>query len=490
MSENIVKIKHLGIDFGSSSTAVVGFTDEFDTPILFDFKGDYCFRTAIAKLRENRTYLYSLDAINLRAEQRGAYLFHNDLKERIKDKHELAEQFLTELLTRIRDTECRGVRYDFSDLESVCYGHPEYLYRRGRADFIETMDRILPAVVKRVFGRKRVSIFGEGEPQLATVAYHISNSNKKGYPIERDEVILTLDLGGYTLDMALLKADDDGVLKQIKSDSCEVVPGGTGKHITEKICENIYTDYVFDDGVDRAKIALYTSGVADGVPLKYKSGGERISLRYTESAKGKIHDTITVTESAPNNQDKSYTVRVGEIYDTVARIVRDFLERCTDENDKKISHLLFTGGTSRIARMRDHVIEQIRPWLATNRNELHIDKYKESMVFIASSSVDRDSSYGWRADARIPLKAEYAVAYGAALVARDRGILKKGKMPRVEPTPEKGGLTREQEEHLRKRRIELKRIINELENGDIKSLDDIERKLKMLHEAMGKFPRD
>lgn len=490
MMEAIVRIKHLGIDFGSSSTAVVGFAEEFDTPILFDFNGDNYFRTAIAKLKENKTYLYSLDAINLKAEHRDDFIIHCDIKEKIKIKEELVRLYLTELLTRVKNTDCKGASYDFSSLESVCYGHPEYLYRRGKDDFMKMMSKLLPTVVKKVFGIRRVEIFGEGEPQLACVAYHIANMKRKDYPIERGEVILALDFGGYTLDMALLKADEDGVLKQIKSESCEVLPGGTGKTITNMICASVYTDEVFDDGVDRAKIALFTTGEVSGVHLKYKKCGESISLKYLESARGRIYDTVTVTEHRPNTADKSVSISVGEVYDSAAGIVKEFLERGTGEDSKKITHLLFTGGTSRIARMRDHVIEEIKPWLAPNRNELHIDRYEDTKVLVRASSVDRDA-YRWMSDARISLKAEYAVAYGAALVARDRDTLKKGMMPRQEDTTVKRtGFTKEQEEYLRKRRIELKRIINEIENGDIRTLDDAQSRLKALHEALGKFPRN
>ena len=312
---------------------------------------------------------------------------------------------------------------------------------------------------------------------------------RKDYPIERGEVILALDFGGYTLDMALLKADGDGVLKQIKSESCEVLPGGTGKTITNMICACVYADGVFDDGVDRAKVPLFSKGEASGVHLKYKKCGESISLKYVESAREKIYDTVTVTEHRPNTADKSVSISVGEVYDRAAEIVSDFLDKCTDDDSKKITHLFFTGGTSRIARMRDHVIEEIKPWLAPNRNELHIDRYEDTKVLVRASSVDRDA-YRWMSDARISLKAEYAVAYGAALVARNRSILKNGRMPRGDDSVKKAGMTKEQNDHLNRRRVELKRLINEIENSDIKTLDEVQKRLRALYEALGQFPRN
>ena len=485
--KNTVKIKHLGIDFGSSSTAVVGFAEEFDTPILFEFQGEYCFRTAIAKLKENKTYLYSLAAINIKPELRDSYLLHSDIKEKIKIKEELARLYLTELLTQIKNTERGGVKYDFSSLESVCYGYPEYLYRRGKDDFMKVMSRLVPTIVKKVFGSKTKTVFGEGEPQLATVAYHLTNMKKSDYPIERGELILTLDFGGYTLDMSLLKADDGGVLKQIKSESCEVLPGGTGKTITKMICESVYADEVFDDGVDRAKIALYTNGEVDGVHLKYKKCGEQISLKYIENARGRIYDTITVTEHRDGVKGESHSIKVGDVYDSAAGIVSGFLENGTDEDSKKISHLLFTGGTSRIARMRDCVIERIRRWLDVNRSELHIDRYDDTKVFIGSSAVDRDA-YGWRTEARVPLKAEYAVAYGAALVARDRDLLKNGRMPKQTVGTEAKGLAQKQRKYLEEKRTELKGILNEIRYGDIRTLDEVEARLERLYSELGTFP--
>ena len=57
-----IKMRYLGLDFGSSVTTVVGFDIE-GNPILFVPGGEPCFYSVIAKRRHCEEYIYFEEAL-------------------------------------------------------------------------------------------------------------------------------------------------------------------------------------------------------------------------------------------------------------------------------------------------------------------------------------------------------------------------------------------------------------------------------------------
>ncbi len=474
-----LKIKQLGLDFGSSVTTVVGFAEGVDFPILFNSGSSAYFYSAVAKERTNESYKFFTDAYDTDVKN---YIFFGNIKENVKEEREIVRLFLRRVMESVRDASAHfgTTVYDFSDLKTVCYGYPEYYIEEGRESYRRIMNAILPEIISEVFGRQRgeVAIIGVGEPQLAAVAYNWTRLGDAGYPVAKDDVMLTLDFGGHTLDMALIKVGVGGVLEQIKSGSCEINPKGTGKMITQTICRRVYKRAIYDNAVDAAKIKLFSEGRQDFVPLKYDSL-TKISLSYVTAADNEANDMIVVTERHGDGSMVTGYVNVGDIYDAAADYVKDFLKDAP-LGGKKIKHVLFTGGTARINRLRSYIVGAIEAWLLPTRNELLVDD--AGRATLAKASVMK---------CELALEAETAVALGAALIARDKKML-KSKRSAADPAPAAPSAPLPQVEHFGSIKARFAQAVMNLANTS--TLDAQQRKrlleeLRKIYEMMTKFPR-
>ena len=237
-----IKIKYLGLDFGSSVTTVVGF-DTDGNPILFVPGDKPCFYSAIAKRFSSDEYVYFEEVFE--KEKVADCSVYDDIKEAFISQKEIAVEFLKKVFTCVKETSVvkmlrnssnENVRYDFSCLETVCYGFPEYADECSKEEYCKGMDEILPGILSEVFKKNDIKIISNGEPQLAALAY----THARGNTFKRDDLVLVLDFGGHTLDMALLKVGDRGALNSIRSQSSQLLETmGTGKKINRLIGRNV-----------------------------------------------------------------------------------------------------------------------------------------------------------------------------------------------------------------------------------------------------------
>ena len=442
-----IKIKQLGLDFGSSATSVVGIAEGCDRPILFDSGDDGCFFTAIAKLISEEKYLYFRDA--LRVGKDGEYDFYSAFKENIGEEKELAKRYLTEVFQRVKNTD----GYDFSELERICYGYPKYATEKRVKEYCEIMDIILLNIVEEVFGKdpnEKMVVISHGEPMLALAAYKWVKekySVKSAPYCKKDDVLLVLDFGGHTLDMALAKIDDDGAIAPIKHTSHEISLSGTGKKINGLISKKAKTSDS-DSGIESAKRELFDDPTrcTEFHKLEYRPG-YMISLAYDESK----HDII-----ARLKKDDSITelnIYTGDVYSEAKESIIRFLKDAKKLKGR-INRVLFTGGTSRISYLRYTVLNSIKEqkWLSPDYNVNRVDDQSEVSLFVTASSGARS-----KGDEMKPLSAETSVALGAALAASNPSLFKSESV-RIAAPAKKSGLTPLQSRQIKLAIMKLKKI--------------------------------
>ena len=288
----------LGLDFGSSATTVAGFAKGIPDPIVFTPKDKTCFFSALAKRTDADEYVFFDKAF----EKLPGYKFHGEFKENITTESTFVYRYLKEVFTAVRDMKSndRSERsgrvkdasdFDFSQLETVCYGYPEYADNENKIDYCNKMNEILPIVLQEVFGKNDIKIISNGEPQLASLAYCSERKKKNDLKFNTDDTMLVLDFGGHTLDIALVKIAKNGMLKPIKCKSSQIMRSlGTGKTINSLI--SLQVDALpYDKGIEDAKRHLFNNkpnGGSDRLfPLKYP--------RYDEVLEKHVERSVLLT---------------------------------------------------------------------------------------------------------------------------------------------------------------------------------------------------
>ena len=448
VSEKLI-IRYLGIDFGSSTTNFVGITVNGEVVILGNYETTYHgFATAMAE-DSDKGYVYFEQAFDLNNVK-----LINNLKEGLYNassplSKERVSLFFERILDILTDDDMFNTPCDFSRLEAVCFGHPAYYSIGSTEQYIKTLTPILREVFKTKFG-VRPRIENCPEPILAAMSYNYCSRTSSDYleKINDNDVILVLDFGGHTMDMALLQASkkDGRISLKPYERSYSVDSGviGMGKAITRMILDQIYMDRYYqskwnknamipyDPRVDEAKCRLFSGKVGeDGGTApercKYMTCNEQFThfaLHYSFDEQIPAIDKNGVIHIGLNEGERC--IGIDTIFDAVASHIKKYL---TAEEigvaDRSIAHILFTGGSSRMEPLRNHAknaLFEISKWRNNNvQSELMMDRpYEDSLAFrsnISDGSNARD----------IMLSSANAVAIGAALVAKDPALVEGSK---------------------------------------------------------------
>ena len=440
----VLIIKQLGLDFGSSATTVVGFAEGIPDPIVFTPRDKTCFFSALAKRTDADEYVFFDKAF----ENLPGYKFHGEFKENITTESTFVYRYLKEVFTEVRDmksndgsersSQVRGASdFDFSQLETVCYGYPEYADNENKIDYCNKMNEILPTVLKEVFGKNDIKIISHGEPQLASLAYYCERRKKSDMNFNADDTMLVLDFGGHTLDIALVKIAREGMLKPIKCKSSQIMRSlGTGKTINSLISLQVEA-LPYDKGIEDAKRHLFNNKPNSGserlFPLKYSRYDEDLekyvdrSVLLTYNERGKY---IFVSEIVDGVTTMDGKANISIVYNEACIFIEQFLKGA-GICPHSIKHLLFTGGTTRIQYLREEILNTIGEWLRSDCNVIQTDQFGGNSDFVFYDPLTLlytlpYISFTGLPDKEYKISSENVVALGAALYALDPELLEAG----------------------------------------------------------------
>ena len=417
-------VKQIGIDFGSSNTSVVGVLEDYTkSPIVFRYNDVEPFSTMLLR-KHNSSYFFTAAEVNFKGKDINdqEVHFYNALKEDLmeengKDEYsKRVEEFFKELKRQLEDKKYMEQQYSF-DLDSICFGYPISFDKTVVNRYREKMRNI----VERVFQskEKKIKIYDIPEPVLAGRAYNYAYkrlNDGKSF-LAKDETLLVVDLGGYTMDIALLQASGDKE-QELAIRKCVSLPNkfSSGKNITKSLCKELYGKRVYDGRVDRKKRELFEQ-------LIREDGQYQLGSNYTPTKGAKYPKEgkdVTFALHYDMLNPKSYTKEKGKDYIDIGFVGNDetkdiqFERRINDAVDfiriylseipkDSISYVLFTGGTAKIKPLRDGILQGIKDWLTPDnpqKAELLMD--------------DNNFNFPLTGD---KLSSENAVALGAALTA-------------------------------------------------------------------------
>ena len=431
------KIKCLGIDFGSSKTTIVGLTYDGELVIFGNsHTAAPSFLSAIGRFSDEENYFFFEEAYQKSKINNLGKRVHPELTDNLKEglynriNGKISEENVTRYFTEIFKILKKNGDYDFSALSNVCFGHPAYYAPGASKEYIEALKPILEMLLRDIFG-VNPTIIEIPEPVLAATAYNYCYSETKEYKkrIKHNDVILVLDFGGHTMDISLMQANKSGdeiTLSPYKK-SCSIDSGTIemGKAITRSICGEIYVDLwekerriPFDLNVEKAKCELFSKNGPSNPSYRclYKSNPdiERFVLEYD----CKRHHALDVAEKTVyvGMHKGERTINIENIFHSAINQIRRYV--CSEEIDlpkNSISHILFTGGSSNIPQLREHVKSmlsepKVNMWKDDNRSEFIMDETVESARKITLTTGEYSSF-------EASLSSANAVAIGAALVA-------------------------------------------------------------------------
>ncbi len=433
-----INIKYLGIDFGSSSVSVVGYEDKDKEPIIFydSFLDDKFFATVMTK--DQKVYFqYAFDKST-------DTVIIDSLKEDIGQEGSkvFVEAYMTELFRIIKQCKIGTIEYDFSALERVCFGHPTYTAPTNQSEYCEKLREIIFNTCRSVFGvSKEIEITYASEPVLAAIAYNKAHQNVNEYKnkIKDGDLILVADFGGYTLDMTVIQAN-----KCPEDDSISICPitypasieNGRmdikmGKQITGELCTQIYKNSMilnvrgekrdpplFDYSVEKSKMDFFQGNENDTTPQTMsvestltKDGKTKIKKFVLQ--KNQIGDSIkddTIYVGIYTSEDDR-SINIENCFIQCAEHINYYINLNKDRlNNKKVSHIIFTGGTARIKALRETVITHIcQDFIIPVPNVLLVDKEADDGA-LRIKDANKDKKY-------VTLASENVVALGAAVKA-------------------------------------------------------------------------
>ena len=417
------KIKYIGVDFGSSNTEIAGVDAEGNVFVIPYDNYNEGFDSVMSIDHLTNEKLFFREA-KKNAKKTDDYL--DRLKEELlggceEDSINHVKEFFEQIAARVRSNKSGSSfrrdsdTFDFSEIESICFGHPAYYTPHIQDRYCEQMVDIL----SKTFGVKKRNISYLPEPVLAGTAYQYIT---KPAAIQDGDVILVLDFGGHTMDLVLLQAKD---MKNAKGETRRnlvqyAIPGSfyecvlMGKDITQKMCRYIYQSNLapFDNNVEETKCKFFE--------LYEKNGDQAvISAQLSYTGSGNRQKFQIMSKSVLEENESGDTVYIGvfkgpiciSLNNTISQIVEvvsGYLADADIEN-LQIRHVLYTGGTSRIKVLRENVSEGLRNrWTSEQKfSEFVMDKKRSATgeVAVAYSAEKKH------------LSSANAVAVGAALAA-------------------------------------------------------------------------
>jgi hypothetical protein len=447
----MIKIHHLGIDFGSSKTSVVGYnetegrfvlfydrnapsTQAFQTSTAVKMNGDQI--TEYAFFRKAEDIVWSENSV--RPTDGGVWKSVETLKESLVETNavldsreqitrECVKQFFYEICDALMSATYEDYNgsdtYDFSELKSIVYGYPEYYTPNASSSY----KKILEGILKEVFDGygTGLSVTGVAEPELAAYAYHYAHRGDSSYVDrlqDRDKVLI-LDFGGHTLDIMVMqvqKGPRGTALKQYTRPGSDCYFVLLGKEITRKICNEIYDSDMIDPTVENAKCRLLAKpdqiGGDDQTPSK--------PHRMRTVCQG--HDAFRLcyhSDAVRADQKEDHVALVG-VYDRngvdlrseyrkAYNQIKDYLDMCYVETEN-IQHVLFAGGGACIADLRSYILDMLlngRP-----ASQLHVCGYFDR-------TGEEKDLVDYQDGSAIALSFKNAVAWGAALVSSGKQTL-------------------------------------------------------------------
>ena len=433
--KNGYQVEWLGIDFGSSKTSIVGMINENGKlmPVYFRNGKSVKFDTVMGVKRngedEDKRFFADTFAADFSAEWKvfdslkEEFCIDSDLEIRTRD-------FFGAVLEKCKTQ--GNITYDFSQLKGITFGHPAYYEPGAQKKYCAKLKGIL----SEVFKIEQDKIQGYPEPVLASAAYQKSYGIVDG--VKKNDVILVLDFGGFTMDIAVVQVTNhnDNKLELKQKAPSGSLPSSRvfmGKRMTDELCKEIYQSYEihFDPAIEAAKCNAFSNPSAqpDVKSLKYTwplptGANQRFAVSYDEVA----NKQNGVTYVSLNGKKFNVEGKFVECYD----YIKEYLDDC---NVKEVNYVLFSGGTANIAQLRDYIIRKLKEDNCLSENlvvgetqtddlskrELWIDrKYRTaSKVTICNASdIDAFRQLGKIIDGSdVEVSSDNVVAYGAAMLA-------------------------------------------------------------------------
>lgn len=474
----MVKVKYLGLDFGSSNTAVVARAENDKGErfyISFSDKQKSSFPTVMGRGRDGEYYYFS-NAVNKIQDQKSGQEETitpvTDLKEAFGDAEgfESGKRFLqavAEAIGKVKDL--HGLPYDFSELEGIGFGMPAYFDEREQRTYRENMRSVL----SEAFGIEEDRIVGCAEPELAAVAYNAGHSGLTSQKKRKGDGLLVLDFGGYTLDVAMMEFVEDRSTRKLTLQSCQCGSFPTksylsmGKQITFHICQEIYGERKFDYEVEKGKCALFKGDNYDQIeagidtePLLLKNG-KHLGLRYRYDGTEQAHSELIRVGMVPGVSDIA-ALNLEKICDNLSICILGYLEReSSNAPSGGFKTVLFTGGASGMKPLRQKIIEAMEERYKSKPTMLWMDAPDDGTLSIRRAAEETTSD---------KVSSGNAVALGACLVAEG-----SNEYLTVRETSHRGGDTKLRQENNVIKQL-LSRALNRLsfdQKSDI--LEDIKR---------------
>lgn len=428
----MIKIQQVGIDLGSSNTSIAVGCDDGKFYILNDEDIKtvvYIGKSNELKERYNNDinfseyadYKLALGENTDCGKRPEDYFF--ELKESLLDieaddpERENLQDRMTVFFAKIKrclKNKYRGI-FEFDQNVVVTFGFPN-CYNN-----VESYNASMATCISKGLGVKLKDISNESEPILATAAYFYAESNCL---TEGGKIVLTLDFGGYTLDLSLclVKKDSNGSVSitPLSIISKRMLNIG-GYFITSDLSAQMYKDGedVFYPDVEQAKCKFFES--YENAELRNNGFSfppmkrEKLKDEFANCAQITIHRNLNGEKVNgqiysiglfTNNKEHTFSNKLERIKETVAHYLDGF--------SKGIDMVLFTGGTSNIKDIRDAAMGIVR-----SHNLRH--SYDAPADFMRMLKVDAGKSklHVRVADSHIDKKLDFsnAVAFGAALVA-------------------------------------------------------------------------
>ena len=426
-----LKIKYLGIDFGSSKTTLAGITVDGRLVILGNPKTTAeSFATVMGKTESGKYKFFES------AYDSDVFKFYNAIKEDIyngidnNDAKHKAKLYFEKIFDTVGSA--GGSKDpDFSALECVCFGYPKYYQPSIVERYRDTFRKVVGEICEEKFGAKDVRIVSYNEPVLAAFAFGYCNANTKECKdrLKNGDIVLVLDFGGHTMDMVLLQAKSEaGEMRLLPyrhalSEETGIVE--MGKSITRSIFDCIYWKELYNGislnipkNIDDAKCDLFSgkvtgNGGTEPKRCKYDPiGGDfkHFSLHY--DYEGKAIDDNGVLHISMDKGNQS--IELGRTIKSACEHIKRYLvSNETALPEHSVSHVLFTGGTSNIKQLRNEAKNAILGagrWKNNDaESEFLMDRRLRGTLVLDKNNYSDDE---W------VISSKNAVAIGAALAAK------------------------------------------------------------------------
>lgn len=436
-----VSIKALGIDFGSSKTTLVGFSDD-NVPIILGYREHSrpSFSSVAAKSkREPGSYLFFKDAEicdsnNYRIVDLKEGLYNDDTR---KEREELVSRFFKEIFEGINYSKGEyknREQYDFSKLKSVVIGHPAYCDTGVSESYVASIIPMIRDIISTKFAVYHdIDIAAYPEPVLAAIAYHERRKNAKEYKraVKENDIVLVLDFGGHTMDIALMQARKNEIDNSIKlvqyrrSSSYFDGAVGMGKNVTRLLRDLIYQekhrderpfDYLIDEA--KCKVLSGKERMVEGTCLYSDKDAmiKKYVIKYDHELEDDDLKGDTLHVGMRSNSNARNTVKIESIYENVVGRIKNYIGAPEIGLRREcVSHVMFTGGASNIPQLREHIKAMLL-------NEGFWKNSGEQSVFVMDETCDVphfEINYRSARDEDLRFSSSNAVALGAALAAKN-----------------------------------------------------------------------